>query len=92
VFSNFGDLLKNIPAVKTKDDCVYIKLANFGNTKSTNNCLNYDVNILSVKGDEGDYNAGIISIGDAAKSLVEHKIKALLYTSLSHTTKAPLTF
>lgn len=77
---------KTAPA---KDRLPWLKLARFGDAKSTNGCLRHNANVLAVSGVEADYDAGQLSLDDAARLLEAAGIAALVYTSASHTPEAP---
>jgi RecA-family ATPase len=89
---SFGELiimLENMPTVKNKEDCIYIKLAEFGDTKTPKKCLRYDKNVVSVSGCEIDYDAGVMTVDEAAKIFEANDIESFIYTSASHTKEKP---
>jgi len=80
---------KNPQVYSSKQACPLIKLATFGEQRTARGALRHDANVLSVSGIEGDYDAGDIS-PDVVKMLLECEgIKALIYTTPSHTAKKP---
>lgn len=88
----FEDLvlsLEAIPTVQRKEDCCYIKLAAFGDTKTNKKCLRHDANVVAVSGIEVDYDAGVMPPDAAAAIFEAANIEALIYTSASHTIEKP---
>jgi hypothetical protein len=73
----------------TKAGLPLYKLATFGDHRTDKNCLRHDGNILEVSGVELDYDAGLISLEDAAQALHAARISGILYTSPSHRPDAP---
>lgn len=73
----------------TKKDCPLLKLATFGDNRSPNGALRHMTNIQQITGIEADYDAGLVSIEQAAAMLEKATIAALLYTSPSHTPERP---
>jgi hypothetical protein len=67
----------------------WIKLAVFGDRRSGLNCLRHNANVLGITGVEGDYDGEKVSFAVAVRILRASKVAALLYTSPSHTAKAP---
>jgi hypothetical protein len=61
----------------------WLKLASFGDDRTDKNSLRHDANVLAVNGIEADYDAGAITMGNAAKLLKEANVAALLYESAS---------
>jgi hypothetical protein len=68
-------------AVETKADCVFIKMAEFGDKPSPK--------VISVSGCEVDYDDGVMTFDDAEAILIANDIGCLLYTSASHTDEKP---
>lgn len=66
-----------------------IKLSTFGDVRTNRGSLRHDGNLLSVSGVEGDYDAGILTPGDAVRLLDVAGIYALVYTTPSHLPWAP---
>jgi hypothetical protein len=84
-----ADRLDNIEPVKSKADCIFIKLALFGFNKSKKGCLRHDANVMAVSGCEIDYDAGVMPPEEAAAIFKANNIEALIYTSASHTKERP---
>ena len=61
-----------------------VKLARFGGVRTDKGSLRHDANVLAIDGIEGDYDAGELSIADAATLLADTGIVAMLYTSPNH--------
>lgn len=72
-----------------KEDMPLLKLATFGALRSDKGSLRNDANVVCVTGIEGDYDGEQISVADAKRRLEAHGIRAVLYTSASHTPGAP---
>jgi putative DNA primase/helicase len=72
-----------------KDSCPWLKLASFGEDRTDKNSLRYDANVLSIDGIECDYDAGEMTIDNAAKRLKKAGVAALLYESASSTLLEP---
>lgn len=81
--------LEGVKPVEDKAHCRLIKLATFGNKRTDKNCLRHDANVLDVYGVEGDYDAGEIGVDEAVRRLERAGIRALVYTSPSHTDEKP---
>lgn len=73
----------------SKGDLPLIKLASFGDVPTVKGSLRHNSNLLSVSGVEADYDAGIVSPGEAANLLKTAGVSGLIYTSPSHTPEAP---
>jgi hypothetical protein len=73
----------------TKAELPWIKCARFGDVASERGSLRYDGNVKMISGIEGDYDAGEISLKEAAALIQEAKIEALLYSTPSSTPVAP---
>ncbi|HCE29610.1 MAG TPA: hypothetical protein DET46_13515 [Comamonadaceae bacterium] len=65
------------------------KCATFGNLRSDNDSLRSDANMLAVYAVEGDYDAGIVTLDEAAAMLRAADIEAVLYTTARHTSNEP---
>jgi hypothetical protein len=74
---------------KTKADTPWLKLAKFGNLKTKNNCLRHGANVQEITGIEVDYDGEQISFEQARDRIRDAGIRALLYTSASHTKEKP---
>jgi putative DNA primase/helicase len=72
-----------------KDSLPWLKLASFGDDRTDKNSLRHDANVLSIEGIECDYDAGAMTIGQAAKLLEQANVAALLYESASSTLIEP---
>lgn len=79
----------------TKARLPWLKLAVFGNKRTVKNSLRHDANVISITGVELDYdgpddpNAEWIGFDEAVELVRAMHIKALVYTSPSHTAAAP---
>ena len=66
-----------------------IKLATYGNRPNAKGSLRIDSNVEQVFGLEGDYDAGLVTPEEAAQRLRQAGIRAVVYTSASHTPGSP---
>lgn len=73
----------------SKGTCPLLKLATFGNTKSANDVLRHEANMLQVYGVEADYDSEQVSVEKAAAMLDFYGIESVIYTSPSHTEERP---
>jgi hypothetical protein len=76
-------------SAREKSTLPWLKLAEFGNTRTAKGSLRHDANVKQVTGCEIDYDEEQISFDDAVKIIKEIGIHALLYTSASHTIAKP---
>lgn len=76
-------------SAKTKAKLPWVKLAEFGKDKSDKGCLRIDQNVKAITGIEIDYDIEVVSFEAAVKAIRDLNIKAVLYTSSSHTLAAP---
>jgi hypothetical protein len=88
------DWLHQVPVFPTKEVCPLIKLATFGTQRlrkadGTLGSYRNDQNILHVYGIEVDYDGGAISPQEAIERLEQHQLRAVVYTSFSHTSEKP---
>lgn len=72
-----------------KDLCPWVKLATFGNLRSGKNSLRNNANVMSITGVEGDYDLEQIQPEQAVEMLERAQVKAIVYTSPSHTDQKP---
>lgn len=72
-----------------KDLCPWVKLATFGNLRSSKNSLRNNANVMTITGVEGDYDAEVIQPEQAVEMLECAHVKAIIYTSPSHTDQKP---
>ena len=88
-WSELVEWLRNAPVAAVKDKSQLLKLATFGERRAASGCYRTDDNVLSIHGIEGDYDAEKVSLDEAVALLEKHGLRALLYTSWSHTAEAP---
>jgi len=62
----------------------WLKLARFGDTPTSKNCLRHNKNVLEITGIEIDYDAGEMSFDHAVSSLRQANIRGIVYTSASY--------
>src|SRR6516162_8555235 len=73
----------------SKNRLPLIKLAVFGAQPSPEGCLRHDANVLQVCGLEADYDGEMVGFGEAVAIAKTAGVRALLYTSPSHTPARP---
>ena len=73
----------------SKDKLPWLKLATFGDAKSEKGCLRTNANVTTITGLEADYDAGRMTPEEARDKLAKAGVAALIYTTPSHTPKAP---
>lgn len=83
------ELLSDSCVYINKSVCPLLKLAVFGDKRTTKGSLRSDENILEIFGIEGDYDAGQVTLIEAADKLEEQGVEACFYTTPSHTFEHP---
>jgi hypothetical protein len=73
----------------SKDKTPWLKLAKFGNLRSDKNCLRTNTNLREITGIECDYDGEEIAFKSAIHTIRDAGIRALIYTSASHTEEKP---
>ena len=77
----------------SKAELPYLKLASFNGKINPDNpesrCLRYDKGVVSIHGVEGDKDDTPLSFEEAIKRLRAANLRALVYTSASHTEEKP---
>jgi hypothetical protein len=84
-------LREMILAVKgaTKSDLPWLKGARFGDKTSAKGSLRHDKNVLGFDAIELDYDKMVMSFDQAVATLKEMNVRALVYTTPTHTKEAP---
>lgn len=77
--------LRNVGEFASKDRCPWLKLATFGDKRSSKNSLRTNENLTAVYGVELDYDGGVLPIEKGAALLEQQGIKGALYPSPSST-------
>jgi hypothetical protein len=72
-----------------KDSLPWLKLACFGSQKTDKGSLRHDANVLAITGIEGDYDGEQHEPAYAVEKLHEAGVRAMVYTSPSHTEDTP---
>ena len=73
-----------------KNGLPWLKLARFGDSRSDKGkSLRHDRNVVAITGVEGDYDDEIITVEEAIRILREASVRAIVYTSPSHTEDTP---
>jgi hypothetical protein len=73
----------------TKEQLPLLKLARFGHIRTTKNSLRQDANVMTLSGIEADYDAGTVSLEDAAEVMEKTGLFGLIYPSPRHTEDLP---
>jgi hypothetical protein len=73
----------------SKTTLPWVKLATFGDHRSDGNSLRNNANILTITGLEADYDGERMSFDEACEILRKAGVRAIVYTSPSHTEDAP---
>jgi predicted P-loop ATPase len=74
---------------QTKGSLPWLKGARFGNKRSDKNSLRTDENVLGFDLIELDYDKDKVSFDEAVNTIKEMNVRALVYTTPSHTPAAP---
>jgi len=72
-----------------KDMLPWLKLARFGNRRTSKGSLRHDANMLAISGVEADYDGERVTVDQACETLEQKGIVAVVYTSPSDTEDAP---
>jgi hypothetical protein len=72
-----------------KESLPWLKLGRFGDVRTAKNSLRHDGNLVAICGVEGDYDDGRIPFEEAFGIIAKAGLRAILYTSPSHTPAAP---
>lgn len=72
-----------------KEDLPWIKLARFGDVRSSQHSLRHDANVTSISGTEIDYDGERIAFASAVEAVRKAGLRAVLYTSPSHSNDRP---
>lgn len=67
-----------------KDGTPWLKLATFGWERTERRSLRSDSNLTAISGIEADYDAGVMTVDEAAEKLRAADLAALIYTTPSH--------
>jgi hypothetical protein len=76
-------------AASAKDKLPLLKLATFGEERSSNNSLRHNANVKAISGTELDYDGEQVSFEGAVATLAKARLLALIYTSPSHSAAKP---
>ena len=89
---DWPDLVRKLESpqqFEKKADAPLLKLATFGDKRTDKGSLRSDDNLLVITGLEGDYDGEEIAPVEALDRLERHGIRAVIYTSPSHTEAKP---
>lgn len=82
--------IKNAATYINKSDCPLISMAEYGDSiDADHKCLRYAENVQRVYGAEVDYDGELVQIDAAVRLLESANLRAILYTSPSHTATRP---
>ena len=76
--------IANAPVYPTKHAMPLIKLGAFGDVRTAAGSLRHNANLIACSGLEGDYDGGVMTLGEAAERLNAAGVRSMLYTSPSH--------
>jgi putative DNA primase/helicase len=76
-------------SARAKGKLPLLKLATFGDLRSSKDSLRHNANVLAISGIEADYDGERVCFEDACTILSEASVAALAYTSPSHTEDSP---
>jgi hypothetical protein len=82
-------MIKNPDPHACKAACPLLVLATFGDKRTATGCLRHADNVITVTGIEGDYDGMKMSIDEASETLRAFGIRAVLYSSASHSPALP---
>ena len=87
----FEDLRERIAAATapSKSQLPWLKLAQFGDVKTSKGSLRHNKNVLHISGVEADYDGETISLDEAVAVITEARLRALIYTSPRHSSARP---
>jgi hypothetical protein len=88
-WGDFTEKLRRPKMFPSKEACPLLNLGVFGDSATAAHCLRDAGNLLSVTGIEGDYDAGGLSPETAVELLESAGVRAMVYTSASHTPGNP---
>lgn len=88
-WADFVANFSNAPVQNSKAECQLFSLCEFGDKRTENNSLRSNENVLGVWGAVGDYDGEKVQPQQAAQALAAAGVRALVYTSPSHTPSAP---
>jgi putative DNA primase/helicase len=82
------DMIQTTTA-KSKSALPWLKLASFGEKRTSTGCLRHNENVEEITGAEGDYDGKKMPFEEAVAITERAHLRALIYTSPSHTDEAP---
>lgn len=88
-FEELAGYLSNPPEYPTKQLCPLFTGVTFGDRRTAAGSFRSDDNAVSIDAAIGDYDGGELSVADAQAILSYVGIKAIIYTSASHTEDCP---
>lgn len=88
-WSDLIDRVRSSAGHRSKQACPWVKMALFGDLRTGNNSLRHDSNVQVINGVEGDYDSELIQPEEAIAQLERYGVRAMVYTSPSHTPDKP---
>ena len=88
-FAELVGRVSNPPACNSKQLQPLLKLALFGKVPTAKGHYRSDDNVIAITGVEGDHDAGTVSVSEAIKLLERWHLKAVVFTTASHTLEKP---
>ena len=76
-------------SARAKARLPWLKLAKFGSTRSDKGSLRHNDNVIEISGVEVDYDGEVVALDEAVRILRKARLRALVYTSPSHTMAKP---
>jgi hypothetical protein len=86
--SDLAERIRHTSAPR-KDALPWLKLARFGDSRTSKGSLRHDANMQAISGIEGDYDAEHVSFYEARDVLEQQGVTCIIYTSPSHTPDSP---
>lgn len=88
----FAQLVQRVgdpPMFNSKESQPLLKLALFGQIRTSKGSYRSDGNVIAITGVEGDHDAGEISVSEAIKRLERWHVKAVVFTTAQHKPDKP---
>lgn len=83
------DHIRTAGPFPNKKACPWVKLATFGGKRTAQYSLRHNDNVQEIHGIEGDYDDEVMTPEEAVAKLEAAQIRAIVYTSPSHTPEKP---
>ena len=76
-------------SASAKERLPWLKLGKFGSKRSNKRSLRHNDNVIEISGVEVDYDGEVVTLDEAVRILEKAGLRALVYTSPSHTVAKP---